>query len=652
MSSGLDLSHRRAAFLGGFAIAFVFGFITASPAPAENEPAGRKLAFLVGVKTYEHADLRDLDFPENDVEELAAVLKNDGFEIVVLTTTRGKTDARSKPTAENLRKRLKLLLQGVTKRDLLIVGLAGHGIQPLSSDDSYFCPSDANPVVRNDKPVAPERLVSVGEILAQVSDSGIGHKLLMVDACRNDPSARSAKHRGVDHVNVSALPSQTGVLLSCSQGEFSFESKSLGSGHGVFFYHVIEGLKGAAKDNDGLVTWDGLGLYVRTKVPATVEHLFAKDGAEQRPNAIGNLLGVPAVLARITDRPGTNPTPSHPEGPTLLHAPFSPEQAHAAQKAWAESLGSGAEMTVQRLKLEMVLIPPGEFQMGSLDDAAALLRRFPYATQRLNDGEWPVHPVRITKPFYMGKYSVTLRQFLRFYRDAGYRCECEVDGKGGWGWTGNGYEQRTSFVPWSWGFTEQTMEHPVVNVTWNDATAFCEWLSKNEGKKYRLPTEAEWEYACRAGTTSRYWFGDDGEDLVRYDNVADQSNKKNFPHPENVVLQVVENGTWKNTTTHFPFLADSDGYAFTAPVGSFKPNAFGLYDLHGNAAQWCGDWYAKDYYQVSPVDDPPGPVDGTARVYRGGGWRTIAVYSRAAFRHHFKPADRNDYVGFRVVRER
>ena len=135
---------------------------------------------------------------------------------------------------------------------------------------------------------------------------------------------------------------------------------------------------------------------------------------------------------------------------------------------------------------------------------------------------------------------------------------------------------------YSWRNTgfEQTDEHPVVNVSWNDAVAFCKWLSKKEGKTYRLPTEAEWEYACRAGTTTRYYSGDDPETLAKVGNVADAALKAKFPD-------------WKYT------IKASDGYVFTAPVGKFKPNAFGLYDMHGNAWQWCADWYGEEYYCAS-----------------------------------------------------
>ena len=133
----------------------------------------------------------------------------------------------------------------------------------------------------------------------------------------------------------------------------------------------------------------------------------------------------------------------------------------------------------------------------------------------------------------------------------------------------------------------------MVNVSWNDAVAFCKWLSKKEGKTYRLPTEAEWEYACRAGTTTRYYSGDDPETLAKVGNVADAALKAKFPD-------------WKYT------IKANDGYVFTAPVGKFKPNAFGLYDMHGNAWQWCADWYGADYYATSPLDDPTGPDSGDA----------------------------------------
>ena len=178
---------------------------------------------------------------------------------------------------------------------------------------------------------------------------------------------------------------------------------------------------------------------------------------------------------------------------------------------------------------------------------------------------------------------------------------------------------------------EQTDEHPVVNVSWNDAVAFCKWLSRKEGKAYRLPTEAEWEYACRAGTTTRYFNGDDPELLAKVGNVADAAAKTEFPD-------------WTLT------IKASDGYAFTAPVGSFQPNAFGIYDMHGNAWQWCADWFDEKYYAASPVNDPIGPDSGRSRVLRGGSWMGWPLVSSSAKRIQCPPVFRDFSIGFRVAR--
>ena len=144
--------------------------------------------------------------------------------------------------------------------------------------------------------------------------------------------------------------------------------------------------------------------------------------------------------------------------------------------------------------------------------------------------EKPQHEVRITRPFYLGVTEVTRGQFRRFVDDAGYQTEAEKDGKGGYGWNEETkkFEQNPRYTWQNAGF-EQTDEHPVVNVSWNDARAFIAWLSRKEGKTYRLPTEAEWEYACRAGTTTRYFCGDDPEGLAAVGNVADGTAKEKYP---------------------------------------------------------------------------------------------------------------------------
>ena len=298
------------------------------------------------------------------------------------------------------------------------------------------------------------------------------------------------------------------------------------------------------------------------------------------------------------------------------------------------------------IKLKMVLIPAGEFKMGSgesaEDTAAFFLKNYGTYFLKTDDfkNEHPQHRVRITKPFYLGTYHVTRGQFSQFVKDSGYKTDAEkgyMPGATGWDAEKKAFGFNEKYSWRSAGF-EQTDEHPVVNVSWNDAVAFCKWLSKKEGKTYRLPTEAEWEYACRAGTTTRYYSGDDPETLAKVGNVADATAKAKFPVEFPGMIWTI--GTIKA----------SDGYVFTAPVGQFKPNAFGLYDMHGNALQWCADWHGDDYYGKSPVDDPTGPDTGAIRVARGGSWLLGPHVSRSTSRGGVTPHDRLNFAGFRVAR--
>jgi sulfatase modifying factor 1 len=308
-----------------------------------------------------------------------------------------------------------------------------------------------------------------------------------------------------------------------------------------------------------------------------------------------------------------------------------------------------AEGTVNSIGMKLVLVPAGEFMMGAEEDRSDTLNYFPYCDPKWLDGELPRHKVRITKPFYMGQYEVTLGQFLTFYHDARYQTDIERDGQPSWGYSNGRLIESNNWRPWAPGW-EIGNDHPVVYVSWNDAKAFCDWLSKKEGKTYRLPTEAEWEYACRAGSNSRYYFGNDPEELVRYANVADADRKALSPNA--IIASFDENGKKTDKQIPFPFVSRRDGYPWTAPVGKFQPNAFGLYDMHGNAWEWCSDWYGEGYYAKSPVDDPQGPSAGSSRVSRGGGFGNAPVNLRCASRVNGVPTYRYYNSGFRVVCER
>ncbi|MGO8747823.1 MAG: formylglycine-generating enzyme family protein [Thermoguttaceae bacterium] len=244
--------------------------------------------------------------------------------------------------------------------------------------------------------------------------------------------------------------------------------------------------------------------------------------------------------------------------------------------------------------MKLILIPAGEFLMGSPD-----------SDKDANKDEQPQHRVRITRPFYLGKYLVTQWEYERVMgKNPSFFCK-----------SGDGNDQIGE---------EDTSQFPVEQVSWEDAIEFCKRLSEKEKKEYRLPTEAQWEYACRAGSTTRWFCGDDEKPLGEY--------------------------AWYTTRSYF---GDDDlghGWSIsTHPVGQKKPNVRGLCDMHGNVFEWCQDWYDEHYYQNSPADNPIGPATGSDRVHRGGGWFGQARSCRSAYRFASLPGSRTYDVGFRVL---
>jgi formylglycine-generating enzyme required for sulfatase activity len=217
----------------------------------------------------------------------------------------------------------------------------------------------------------------------------------------------------------------------------------------------------------------------------------------------------------------------------------------------------------------MILIPAGEFMMGS-----------PAADKDAHTDERPQHRVRITKPFYLGKYPVTQEQW-----------EAVTGSRRG---------------------AVKGPKNPVDSVTWDDCQQFLDQLGKQVGRNFQLPTEAQWEYACRAGSTTNYHFGDKEAELDAY-----AWYRKN-----------------SGMTSH--------------PVGEKKPNAWGLYDMHGNVWEWCADRYDDQYYAQSPTDDPMGPEQGSCRAIRGGGWDTPAGRLRSARRSAVPPTRWDYLLGLRV----
>ncbi|MDP6643024.1 MAG: formylglycine-generating enzyme family protein, partial [Rhodospirillales bacterium] len=259
---------------------------------------------------------------------------------------------------------------------------------------------------------------------------------------------------------------------------------------------------------------------------------------------------------------------------------------------------------------EMVVIPAGSFRMGDLNSGGY-------------DREKPVHRVTIPRPFAVGKYEVTRGEFSAFVNDTGYSAggDCYY-------WTGSKVEKSKSRNWRSPGFS-QTDRDPVVCVSWDDAKAYVRWLSRKAGKEYRLPSESEWEYMARAGGTAKYPFGDSEGFLCEYGNGADRST----------------GFEWKNKSCN-------DGYGEkTAPVGSFKPNNFRVYDTVGNVWEWVEDcWH--DSYRGAPSGGDAWTTGGNCRlrVLRGGSWLNPPRILRSAYRNWDSTDFRNYYFGFRIAR--
>lgn len=560
-------------------------------ARADNPRPARRWAVLVGVDQY--ASAQRLNYCGADMLALRQRLLSAGFapgRLFLLHN--GATEPKYLPSKTNIELTLDLVLRAADPNDVVLLAFSGHGVH--LDGTSYLCPFDSH---LDD----PSTLVSLNDIYARFQNCPAAFKLAMIDACRNDP--RLGGVRGPQGTDITAgfarslEKSPEGILImsSCRAGETSTEDENLAGGHGVFMNFVIEALEGSADDDqNGRITLGELAMYAGDR---TTEYVLDKFSRVQKPSLLGDI-PIKALNFELTERlaaTGITPaTPSLADGSVDQSRPF-----------------------VNSMGMQLVLIPAGEFVMGSPD-----------SEHLRSEDEGPQHTVRITRPFYLGVYEVTRQEFAQFAEAV------ELKPTRGWGYNA---QQRNMVIDeqasWrSWG-VKQSDSSPVVNVSWEDCHGFCQWLSEKEGRKYRLPTEAEWEYACRAGTTTPYYSGDRSADLFRAGNTADASTKLYLPKT-----------TWTAGL--------DDGWPFTSPVGRFAPNSFGLYDMYGNAAEWCADWYDETYYARSPADDPQGPLTGTKRVVRGGSWYDFGESgSRSAARNNFGPTSAWYDIGFRVVCE-
>jgi len=536
----------------------------------------------------------------------------------------------------------------VTRKDMIVVSFSTHGFE--TRDGVYLMPSDGV------KAFLSDTAVYSNTVKGAITECEAGKKLLIIDACRERVTASRGTGSGelMTERFTRAFSAATGfaTIMSCSVGQLSYEDGS--SGHGIFTNLFLQALRGQAPaDERGFITLGKVSEYVSQQTKDWFKR--NRPGVPQRLIPTPSLAGaevsrnIPLAIGANLSRDKINTlregylqgdfNPSIQESPLkdsrqrylrILKELYLDGEIRIEDYKYVETLfgydetlyddlarriadvyiqvakgnlnpnrltrmldliahenrrknvlnglvpRKPGEIMTNSVGMKLVWIPPGEFMMGSP------------SSERDRDNDERQHRVRISKGFWMGQTEVTQGQWEAVM---GY-----IHDK-------SRYQKRYL---------------PLETASWHEAVEFCEMLNRKEGKTYRLPTEAEWEHACRAGTNTKFSFGDSDSSLGNY--------------------AWFRGNTW-----------DVDR-KYIQQVGQKKPNTFGLYDMHGNVWEWCSDWYDENYYSQSPSVDPQGPSSGMTRVLRGGGWNMLSGPCRSASRIGNKP-DGQGLVGygFRIV---
>ncbi|MBU0655169.1 MAG: SUMF1/EgtB/PvdO family nonheme iron enzyme [Gammaproteobacteria bacterium] len=540
---------------------------------------GGKVAIVVGVESYNQRlnGFRPLNYAKDDAEQVAAVLKSLGYQVELLV------DSQASPNVILNRIRQKGRLPGIQNGTMLFY-FSGHGF--AVGNDNFLAAWDAVAEDLQDSGLGISRVVDA------IRSTQVRRAVLLVDACRNDP--RPGSKGGSDSYADVDTGEGVQILYSTRFGDVSWEHDDFQQG--VFSHFLVQGLTGQGVQN-GFVTFNSLANYVESEVAKWTDRKMSQTQQPFR-RTDGDVQG-DFLLARFGDA-APQPVPQPPQP-----APAAVETAPPARKSFEP---------------EMVIVPGGTFTMGcdgARDDVEGGCQ---------ND-EKPAHQVTLDA-FKLAQTEVTVAQFRQFVEKTGYKTTAETEGscwsldeKNSWSDVkGNSWRQL--------GY-QQTDNDPVACVSWNDANAYIDWLKKETGKPYRLPTEAEWEYAARGGKGGAYPWGQQGSAGCGYANMADQTAKEKFPN-------------W--------LIADcNDGYIYTAPVGKFQPNGYGLYDMHGNVWEWVQDRWHDDY-KGAPVDGGFWESgDSAARVLRGGSWSLTPRRVRSAYRFNSPPGPRSRTFGFRLA---
>ena len=578
-------------------------FLTAMSTPSSEAAEGKRVAFVVGVGTYDKlADDKQLKNPVNDAEGVAAKLAEMGYQVT-------KAPNLTRPA---FNEKWQNVLDSLTAQDTFVLFFSGHGVQV--DGQNYLLPRDIPYIEYGRQAQLTREAISLNELLADLSTGDRPHpknSVVILDACRDNPLIPPGYKKGSSTPRgLANVPESEGIFVMYSAASNTTALDRLSPNDKVkysVFTRVLLPLMGRT---------DLTIQQLSTALKNQVWKLAKSARGEQRPTYYDGILGefcLPGCVARVD------------KGTTEIKEDFS---AIVQPSSPNEKIGKDGA--------PMVLIPTGSFLMGSTKDevdraAKDCVKEFGKDQQTCEgwyQSELPQHKVSIGE-FYMDKYEVTNRLFQPFVQQTGHRTTAEKEGSAAAFVEGKGWEN-VKGANWQRPeggtsvFQSNRGDHPVVAVSWDDAMAYCRWAGK------RLPTEAEFEYGTRAGTTTKYWWGNGSPGSRRVANIADESAKTLL----------------KNILTDY-----DDGYARTAPVGLFEANPFGLHDMTGNVAEWTADWFDEGYYNKSPNRNPQGPPSGDYRVVRGGSWNYEPDFVRSATRHWASPSTRNFSIGFRCAQD-